>query len=174
MRRIVAISFLAFCVSLFYVSSLYAAAVLKIGVFDLQKIMRDSKVIQEYRRTLGKEMEPKRKLLAEKQDSIKLIEEKLKRDDKSTPPDERKRLLERHAKESKELQRIKEDFETELQKIDRELSQRALREIIEITRNFAQKEKYTLIFEKAQAGIVYSEDSFDITQKIIELYDAKR
>ena len=51
-------------------------------------------MIQEYLKTLGKEMEPKRKLLAEKQDSIKLIEEKLKRDDKSTPPDERKRLLE--------------------------------------------------------------------------------
>jgi|SRR4030042_6513522 len=152
----------------------HAASTLKIGVFDLQKIKRESKVIQEYLKTLGKEMEPKRKLLAEKQDSIKLIEEKLKRDDKSTPPDERKRLLERHARESKEFQRLKEDFEIELQKIDRELSQRVLREIVEITRNFAQKEKYTLVFEKAQAGIAYSEDSVDITQKIIEAYDAKK
>ncbi len=152
----------------------HAASPLKIGVFDLQKIMRDSKVIQEYRKTLGKEMEPKRKLLADKQDSVKLIEEKLKKDDKGISPDERKRLEERLAREAKELQRLKEDVNLELQKVDRELSQRALREISEIVKNIAQKEKFSIVFEKALAGIAYNEDSFDMTQKIIEAYDAKK
>jgi hypothetical protein len=70
--------------------------------------MRDSKVIQEYRKTLGKEIETKRRLLADKQDSVKFIEEKLKKDDKAISPDERKRLEERLSREAKELQRLKE------------------------------------------------------------------
>ncbi len=156
------------------VSYLRAETSLKVGVFDLQRIMRDSKVIQEYRKTLGKEIETKRRLLAEKQDSVKLIEERLKKEEKGMPPDERKRLEERLAREARELQRLKEDVNMELQKIDRELSQRALREISEIIKNIARKEKYSIVFEKALAGIAYNEDSFDITQKIIESYDSKR
>jgi Skp family chaperone for outer membrane proteins len=136
--------------------------------------MKDSKVIQEYRKTLGKEVEAKRRLLAEKQDSVRLIEEKLKKEDKGISIDERKRLEDSLSRELKELRRLKEDVNMDLQKIDQELSQRALREITEIIRNIAQKEKYTMVFEKSLAGIAYSEDSFDITQKIIDAYDAKK
>ena len=173
MKRVVAICFLIFSVSIFFISSLDAQP-LRIGVFDLQKIMRDSKVIQEYRKTLGKEIETKRRLLVEKQDSVRLIEEKLKKEEKGISPDERKRLEERLARELKELQRLKEDVDLELRKIDRELSQRALREITEIVKEISRKEKYTIVFEKSLAGIAYNEDSYDMTQKIIDSYDAKR
>lgn len=174
MKKVISTCFLTLCISVFYASCLYAASALKIGVFDLQKIMKDSKVIQEYRKTLGKEIETKRRLLADKQDSVKFIEEKLKKDDKGISPDEKKRLEERLAREAKELQRLKEDVNLELQKVDRELSQRALREISEIVKNIAQKEKFSIVFEKALAGIAYNEDSFDMTQKIIEAYDAMK
>jgi len=174
MKKFLIISFLSFFFSVFCISFLYAASPLKIGVFNLQKIMKDSKVIQEYRKTLGKETETKRRLLAEKQDSVRLIEEKLKKEDKGISIDERKRLEESLSRELKELRRLKEDVNMDLQKIDRELSQRALREITEIIRNIAQKEKFSIVFEKALAGIAYNEDSYDITQKVIEAYDSKK
>jgi len=173
MKRFLIFCFLIFAGSIFFVANLDAQT-LRIGVFDMQRIMRDSKVIQEYRGTLGKEIEAKRKLLAEKQDSVRLIEERSKREDQGLSLDERKRLEERLARELKELQRLKEDIDMELRKIDRELSQRAIREINEIIREIAKKEKYSIVFEKAMAGIAYHEEPFDITQKIINLYDSKK
>lgn len=173
MKKFAAVCFLIFGISVFYVSYLHAQA-LKIGVFELQRIMRESKVIQGYRNTLEKEVEAKRRLLAEKQDSVKLIEEKLRKEDKTIPLDERKRLEERLAREVKELRRLKEDVDMELQKIDRELAQRALREIGDTVRELAHKEKYSMVFEKSLAGIAFCQDSFDITKKVIEIYDSKR
>lgn len=173
MKKIVGMSFWIFLVSIFMVSSLHAQA-LKIGVFDLQKIMRDSKTIQGYRKVLGKEIETKGKLFEEKQDSARLIEDRLKRDDKTITPDERRRLGERLANESKELRRMREDLDAELQKIDRELSQRALKEIGEVINNLGKQENYSMVFERSMGGVAYFRDTFDITQKIIDLYDAKK
>ena len=173
MKKSLGISLFIFLISIFSVSSLHAQA-LKIGVFDLQRIMRDSKTIQGYRKVLGKEIETKRKLFEEKQDSVRLIEDRLKRDDKTITPDERRRLGERLANESKELRRMREDLDAELQKIDRELSQRALKEIGDVINNLGKQDNYSMIFERSMAGIAYFRDTFDITQKIIDLYDAKK
>jgi len=143
---------------------------IKIGIFDLQRIMRESKVIQGYRRTLEKEIEGKKKVLKEKEDSIKATEEKLK----GLTTDERKKAEQNLSTESKELKRLKEDITVDLKKIDRELTEKALREISEVIREIGKKEKYSIIFERSLAGIAYFDNSFDITQKIIEIYDLKK
>jgi hypothetical protein len=83
--------------------------------------MRESKVIQGYRRTLEKEIEGKKKVLKEKEDSIKATEEKLK----GLTTDERKKAEQNLSTESKELKRLKEDITVDLKKIDRELTERA-------------------------------------------------
>lgn len=163
-----------FC-SFFFVcySSAYAQAA-KIAVFDIQKVMRESKKVQNYRAVLEKEIMAKRKLIAEKQDAIVVIEEKFKKDGDRIPLDERKRLQEKHANEMKELKRLREDIDLELKKIDRELTQRAIIEIGDVIRNLADKENYSVVFEKNTAGVVFLKESFNITGKIIEAYDGKK
>lgn len=164
--------------SLFLISSLiplsYADSTFKVGVFDLQKVIRESKVVQEYRKTLLTEMEMKRKPLQEKQDSIRLIEERLKNEGKTISLEERRRLEDRRDRDIKEFQRLKEDFDMELRRIDRELYQKVVREVREIVKSIAEKDRLSIVFERLQAGIAYSEDSFDITKKIIEAYDEKK
>jgi len=83
-------------------------------------------------------------------------------------------LTERLNNELKELRRLREDIDMELRKIDRELSQRAMREIGNVIGNLGKQENYSMIFERSMAGIAYFKDTFDITQRIIELYDAKK
>lgn len=145
------------------------AETLKIGVFDIKGIIRGSKVIEGYRQKFLKEIESKRRPLGEKEESVKQIEEKLKKE--KIYATERKTLDERLANEIKELKRMKEDIDLDLQKMDRELTQRALRDIDKVINDIAKKEGYTIIFEKNAAGIVYFDESVEITQKIISLYD---
>lgn len=173
MKRFPIIYLIIFLLSILIPSS-NANPTLRIGVFDLQKIIRESKTVQEYRKTFLKDIEVKRKFLQEKQESIRAIEEKIKNEGKEISPEERIRLEGKRDREIKELRRLKEDFEMELRKIDHDLSQKVVREVREIVKNIAQREKLSIVFERLQAGIAYNEDSFDITQKIIEAYDGKK
>ncbi len=61
---ILLLTFLFFC-SLVMASTQLWAQGLKIGVFDIQKIMRESKTIDSYRQQLYKYLETKRKPLKE-------------------------------------------------------------------------------------------------------------
>jgi len=163
-----------FCAALFFSFSALNAQTLKAGVFDMQKILRDSKKIQAYRTALEKEITAKRKILLEKQDAIVLVEEKLKKDGDKLKPEEQARLQDKHGNELKELKRLREDIDLELQKIDRELTRRALVEISDVIKVLGDKENYSIIFEKTAAGVVYLRETFDITQKITNAYDAKK
>ena len=155
------------CILSLFASSLYADA-LKIGIFDIQRVMRESKTMEGYRQKIGKEIETKRKVFTEEQNAAKQIEDKLK---KETNPGERKDLEERLANELKELKRMKEDMDIELQKMDKELTQKALRDIEYIVKEIARKEDYTIIFEKGAAGIIHFKNSVDITERVIKTYD---
>ena len=171
-RTIIALFFMC-CVAGFNVSYVSAQA-LKLGVFDMQKIMRESKTIAGYRQDLLKNIDLKRKPLQGKDESVKTLDDKLRKDGNTMSPADRKTLEERLTNEIKEMRRMKEDFDAEALKLDRELAQRALAEINVAIRNLANRENYSIILERTAAGIAYLKESFDITQKIIDAYDAKK
>lgn len=141
---------------------------LKLGVFDVQKIMRESKTVAGYRQNILKNIELKKKPLQDKDEFAKAIDEKLKKDGNNISPHDRKSLEEKLANEIKEIRRMKEDLDAEALKTDRELSQKIFFEIDNIIKNIAEQEGYTIIFEKAAAGIVHYKSKVDITNKILE------
>ncbi|HEX8948193.1 MAG TPA: OmpH family outer membrane protein [Dissulfurispiraceae bacterium] len=167
MKKFLAACALALAV-LVFTSFPAQAGDLKIGVFDIQRLMAESKTIEGYRQKLGKEIEAKRKVFAGKQEEVKQLEEKLKK------AEDKRQLEEKFSYELRELKRLKEDIDLDIQRMDRELTQTALKDIGGIIRDLAKKDGYTIIFEKSAAGIANYAESVDITKKIISLYDAKR
>jgi outer membrane protein len=172
MKKVFFVCISIICILFFSLLSL-SAENLKIGVFDLQRVMKESKVVQGYRQKLGKEVEAKRKLLAEKEESAKQIEEKLKKGGQKLSSSERKTLEEKLSDQAKELKRMREDINMDLRKTERELTQQALKDIEGIIKKIASEENYTIIFERSAAGIVHLKDSVDITGKIITFYDKR-
>jgi outer membrane protein len=73
----------------------------------------------------------------------------------------------------KELQRSRADFRDELQRRDFELLEKILRDLDGILQSIGQSEGYTMIIEKTEGGVIFSTPSIDITQKVIQAYDAK-
>lgn len=148
-----------------------SAETLKIGVFDIQKIMSDSKTVDSYRRKLGKEIEAKKKVLLEKQETARQIDEKLRKEGQKMSSGDRKFQEGRLESEIRDLKRLKEDIDLDLQKMDRELTQKAFREIGDVVKKIADDEGYTIVFEKSAAGIIHFQNSVDITGKVIGHYD---
>lgn len=145
----------------------------KIGVFELQKIMRESKVIQGYREQIGKEVESKKRLFTLKQETARQLEDKLIKEIQKLSPLEKASQEEKLATEVKELKRLKEDIDQEIQKMDRQLTQKAFQSIGEEIKKLAQKDKFSVIFEKNAAGVAYFHDSMDVTAQIIQLIDKR-
>ncbi len=150
------------------VSNLLVFNSVKIGVFDLQRIIRESKTIEGYRQDIAKGIEEKSRPIRAKEESLRTMEDKLRKQLQVMSIDERRELEEKITNEAKEIKRMKEDLDIHLRKMDRELTQKAFKEIYAIIKNIAVKENYTLIFEKSSAGIAYFKETLDITKKILE------
>ncbi|HOP85037.1 MAG TPA: OmpH family outer membrane protein [Syntrophorhabdaceae bacterium] len=159
------------CLFLFLIAiniQMVKAQALKIGVFDIQRIMRESKTIEGYRQEFLKNIETKKRLLKDKEDSVKSIENKFRKEMDTLSVSEKKAMEERLERELKELKRLREDIDSELIKMDRELTQKAFANIGSVIKSIAEKEGYSIIFERNQAGIVHLKDSIDITKKILK------
>lgn len=166
-----AISALAAMFLLFPLEGVWAQSV-KIGMIDTQKIMRESKAAKKARDILMKELEAKRAKYKSEEDQARKLEEELKRDAQGMPPETRKEKAEKLEREIKELGRLKSDLEEELRKKDAELTQKLLKDIYDIVKELSKKEKYTVILEKRY--VVTADDAIDITDKVIQRYDAAK
>ena len=147
-------------------------AIVKLGVIDTAKIMRESKAAKNAQAIFLKDLEAKRGILAAKEKEIRLLDEELKKPDAKLSSEERNSKNDKMAKEVKELNRLKSDLEEELKKKDVELTRKLIGEVREIVNTFSKKENYTLILEKST--VVASDNAIDITDKIIQLYDGQK
>lgn len=168
MKRLFVLGVSAFFIICFMGIQDVSAQAAKIGVFEVQKVMRESKTFEGYRQDLMKQIEAKRKPLRDREESAKATEEKLRKEGEKLPVNERRALEERLANDARDIRRLREDFEIEVRKLDTQLAQKALGMISGVVKNIGEREGYTVIFEKSAAGVAYFKDTVDITGKIIQ------
>jgi outer membrane protein len=143
----------------------------KIGIIDVQKILRESKAAKKAKSVFMKEVEQRRAQLISKDKEIKELDQELKNQDAKLSSEMRQAKAEKLAREVKELRRLDADLTEELKKKDVALTQKLLGEIRQIAQTFLKNMKYTLILEKN--AVIAFDDTIDVTDKIIRLYDAQ-
>lgn len=168
MKRLFVLSVSVFFIICFIGIQDVSAQAAKIGVFEVQKVMRESKTFEGYRQDLMKQIEAKRKPLRDREESAKATEERLRKEGEKLPVNERRALEERLANDARDIRRLREDFEIEVRKLDTQLAQKALGVISGVVKNIGEREGYTVIFERSAAGVAYFKDTVDITGKIIQ------
>jgi outer membrane protein len=144
----------------------------KIGIVDMQRILSTSKVAKGVRDDFLKEVEAKRKELLVKAQEVQKLEQELANLDPKATGEERREKQEKLKRQNRELNNLRQDIDEELKRRDREVTQKLIGEILATIRSFAQSEHYMLILERS--SIEVAEESLDITDKIIKLYDSKK
>lgn len=149
----------------------FAQEPIKIGYIDSQRIFAEYSETQEAERIYKKEVDQwqqqaksMEREIAKMQDelraqSLMLSEEKQK---------EKKLALDRKLEE---YQRFMEDTFGEngiAAQRNRELTQPIVDKINRILEGFAQNEGYSIVFDIAQANIVYAKKSFDLTSRVLQ------
>ncbi len=79
-----------------------------------------------------------------------------------------------YQKKLKDFQRFTKDIQDELQQRDADFTRRIIDEIFEIVEQLGAEENYSVILEKTESSLLYADESIDLTDKIIEILDAKK
>jgi outer membrane protein len=146
------------------------SAEIKLGIIDTQRIMTQSKAAQEAMALFNKEYQEKTSQLSAKQQAAQMLQDEINQKGKDMSQEVLADKTEQLSRQIKEFNRLKNDAEEDLESGYEELNQKLLREIAEVVEEFSKNESYTMILEKN--SVVSNDDAIDITDQIIDLYDA--
>ncbi|HEY7536099.1 MAG TPA: OmpH family outer membrane protein [Thermodesulfobacteriota bacterium] len=152
----------------------YAQSTVKIGIVDLQRVIRESQAGKTAKGAFEKEFQDKRRIIEQKTEQLS----RDKQDYISKAPvmedSARKQRAEDIDRREKDLNRTRDDFRDELQKRDFELTQKILTELESVIQSIGDSGGYTLIIEKTEGGVIYSVKAVDVTDQVIQSYDSKK
>ncbi len=146
----------------------------KIGYFDLQAVLDQSKWGKEAKKEFNARKEVLQARVQEKaksfQESKKAFEkQQMMLDDKA----KREKLMELRQMQM-EGEKLLMKTNAELNKLSQELTKPIIDKIMDIVQRIGKKEKYDFIFEAQKAGLVYATDKRDLTKRIIKELDKAR
>lgn len=169
-----AVLLIAGCLLAALMASSGAAAELKVGVVDLQKAMELSEEGQKAKAAFQKKVEQVQKDLKAKQDELGLLKEEIDRQNLLLSDSARVEKQSSYQLGLKDFKRQYEDAQEELRLEDAKLSEKIIKDLQAIIEDFGKKEGYDLILEKTQSAVMYRDSKFDITSRIILLYDESK
>jgi outer membrane protein len=161
---------LIFC---FLVTVSHGADVAKIGVVDFQRVLENSSAGKKAQAAISKEGKKMEADLKERGAEIEEIKKKLEREAlvmSKEMRDEREREIRIKINDLKTLQKkYLNNFKLQEQR----LVGRIQKDIVGVIEEIAKKEGYLLILEKREGGVIYAPKTNDITDKLIQKYNAK-
>ena len=155
----------------FQVKGQTQASPLKVGYVDLRRVMDESEKGREAKKNLNEEFEKKKREVSQRQDELQKMKDALEKQTATITPEARADKEKQYQAKLKDYQRIADDYSAELRQKDQELTQRILKELEDIVKGLGDGEKFTLIFEKNHAGLLYAAPAADITDRVIALYN---
>jgi outer membrane protein len=156
---------------MFFLPLALRAQSLNIVYIDLQRVMLESEKGKEARKSLTDEAEKLKKSLDAKQDELQKLKDSMEKQGAMITPEARAEKDKQYQAKLKDYQRLANDYQGELQQKDMEFTQRILKELEDVVKSMGEKERYSMVLEKSQAGILYGSPSLDITTKVIGLYN---
>jgi len=156
----------------FLVASSYGADVAKIGVVSFQKVLETSnagKLARDKINEQGRKMEAD---LKKKGENIEEAKKKLERE-ALVMSNEMRAEKEREIRISiNDFKSLQKNYMDDFKEQEKQLVTRIQKEILKIVAEIGKKEGFLLILEKREAGIIYSPDTIDISDRLIQEYNA--
>lgn len=145
-----------------------APSELKVGVFNADRILSESIMGQQAMAQLDQLQNLRVSELQVQQAQLNVLQQRVL----TAAPDSAARFQRDFQDRQIQLQRLQEDVSNELQGRQQELTTPIIEQIAAIIERMGQDDGYTLIFNALQSGLVYIDESVDVTDRIISELDA--
>lgn len=160
-----------FILSILLAPHISKAQSMNIACVDLKRVVVESDQGKQIQKTLTDEADRLKKTLDAKQDELQKLKDAIEKQGATITPDARAEKEKQYQNKLKDYQRLAGDYQSELQQKDSEYMQKILTELEVIIKTVAEKEKYVIILEKNQGGVLYSAPTVDITDKIVAAFN---
>lgn len=144
---------------------------LKIGYIDSQRIFAEFRETQEAEKVYKKEVDQWKAEAATKEQEIAKLQEELRAQSLMLSEEKQKEKKLELDRKLEEYQRfVSETFGEEgiAAKRNKELTQPIVGRINKILERLSEQEGYSLVFDVANANIVYAKKDFDLTDRVLE------
>lgn len=146
---------------------------LKIGFVDVQKVLNESGRGKEAKGKLEKERDAKQQEIRAREEEVKKLEADLQKQSPVLSEAARRERQEAITRKIRDLRRVFEDSNRDLQKRETELLNEILRDIRRVIVAYGKEHQYTLILE-AQSGIIYASQGADLTDEILADFNKRK
>jgi len=163
------------CIALFFLLgiSANAADVAKIGVVDFQKILENSNAGKTGQTEIKKQADKMKVDLEKKGAEIEELKKKIEKDSMVGNKEMREEKEREVQIKYLDFKNLEKKYTSDFQKLQTEALLRIQKEVLAIADEIGKKDGYLLIIEKREAGVFYAPASVDITEKLIQQYNAK-
>ena len=148
------------------------AGPLKIAVVDMNQLQQKSASFKKVRGELEKKLKGMQQKLDAEKNALLKMEEDYKKQSMMLSLDaqeDKKNELDRKRRYYKYLY---EDFTIEMKNAEQSAKEKIGKELNKILRKIAEKEGYTIIFERRTIGLLFYDDAIDITNEVVKAYDS--
>jgi outer membrane protein len=143
-------------------------AEIKIAVVDIQKAIQGSKSGKDAKKKLEKEFNKKKKKLERMDSDLKKMREDLEKKSLVMSEDVKRKRTDEFQKKYYEFQQLRAKSEQDIRVKEQKLTQPIIEKIRKVINTIAKKEKYTLVFQKAEHNVLFAQSGIDITSRIIK------
>ena len=143
----------------------------RIGYVDVQRVLARSASGAAAREDLERDKASKQKEIDARRTEAEKLREELEKKGALLSQESRREKQDTLERKVRDLRRMADDFQKELEKKEQGLVQAALQEITGVTERFGKQRGYLIIVERRGAGVVYVSPEADVTDEIIKAYD---
>jgi outer membrane protein len=150
------------------------AAGSRIGYVDVQRVIVRSVAGVAAREQLEKDKVAMQKDVDNRKIEVDKLREEMEKKGLVLSAESRREKEETLQRKVRDLRRLAEDLEKELQKKEQQATQRILQELTGIIEKMGKERGFLLIVERRSGGVIYGDPEGDITDEVIKLYDQEK
>jgi outer membrane protein len=136
---------------------------------DMQKIINESNKGKQAKSLIESKINQAKSKIEKMRKEIEKIKQELQTPVLSKQEKEKKEDL--LQQKIRDLQRFQQDTQLEVMRLERKYTSELLKEIVKLIQDYQKKEKLPMIVDVREAGIIAADPKYDLTDKIIKLYD---
>ena len=155
----------------FFPAAPLAAQGVKIGIVDLQRLQKNSKAFQKASVSVKKKFDDMQQKLNDERNALAKLDDEFKKQSMMLSLDaqeDKKRELE---KKQRQFKFMYDDFTQEMKDTETDAVKKVMKELEKIVEKIGEKEGYTLILERRTLGLLYFNNTIDLTDRVTDAYD---
>jgi outer membrane protein len=144
----------------------------KFAVVDLQRALTEIEEGRKAKGSLKSLFDQRQKTLDKQQEDLRALKEGIEKQRDVLSREVYAKKVEELQKALAELQTTYMEFQRELAAKEADLTKPILERLQRIVKQVGQKDGYAMVLERNEAGVVYIPSSYDLTDLIIQRYNA--